>query len=207
MEMPKLSMEPLGLLRRWSYFQGLWRSALSGTPLPEAPPEIGVCICQATSSSPQLQRRMEEDKEERKKEKNEEGQEGEDAEREEEGHKRRPREHKCPPSAPVFPASSLHLKHPSFSDNRSYQPVCLRLQARRAIRRYFLNAQNARHGQNAGRGFQAQLANTGLSPLLRNFLGYFHKFEQLLSVELPQGLQAIVAAVKAEDPANFQLTS
>ncbi|KAL7055511.1 hypothetical protein AAHC03_022529 [Spirometra sp. Aus1] len=132
------NMEPLGLLRRWSYFQGLWRSALSGTPLPEAPPEIG---------------------------------------------------------------------HPSFSDNRSYQPVCLRLQARRAIRRYFLNAQNARHGQNAGRGFQAQLANTGLSPLLRNFLGYFHKFEQLLSVELPQGLQAIVAAVKAEDPANFQLTS
>ncbi|BHF81532.1 hypothetical protein SprV_0802466300 [Sparganum proliferum] len=204
------NMEPLGLLRRWSYFQGLWRSALSGTPLPEAPPEIGVCIRHATSSSPQLQRRMEEEEEEGgegEKGKGEEGNEVEEAEKEEEEHKRNPREQKCPPSAPVFPASSLHLKHPSFSDNRSYQPVCLRLQARRAIRRYFLNAQNARHGQNAGRGFQAQLENTGLSPLLRNFLGYFHKFEQLLSVELPQGLQAIVAAVKAEDPANFQLPS
>ncbi|VDN11381.1 unnamed protein product [Dibothriocephalus latus] len=188
--------DPLGLLRRWSYFQGLWRAALSGTPLPEAPPEIGVCICPATSSSPQIQRRKQGKTDEDENEGSDQFDQNDSA-----GDSRERR--LLPPPVPLFPASSLLLKHPSFSENRSYQPVCLRIQTRRAIRRFFLNAQNARHGQNAGRGFQAQLEDTGLSPLLRNFLGYFHNFEQLLSVELPQGLQAIVDAVKAEDPANI----
>ncbi|VDM33486.1 unnamed protein product [Hydatigera taeniaeformis] len=140
--------DPLEFLRRWSYFQALWRSALSGTPLPEPLKERG---------SP--------------------------------GALSHPRH--CSPTISQCSTSPVSSLANSTSTNRSfrtYQPVCLRLLTRRAVRGYVARAEMTRR-----HGASAALTPPLTVPALQRFLGYFHSLHHMLGAPLPPALQVLVS--------------
>ncbi|VDD75114.1 unnamed protein product [Mesocestoides corti] len=160
----EMGIEPLGFLRRWSYFQGLWRSALSGTPLPDALPNSSAY----SLGSPYL------------------------------------RHYQC-----QSPQTSRHFRALQPAENaatqsqpsrclRSYEPVCLRLLTRRAVRHYVARAELARHDT-----FTAHPQLT--VPSLQRFLGYFHNLQHIMGAQLPSGLRTLISILHAEDPANLQV--
>lgn len=142
--------EPLEFLRRWSYFQALWRSALSGTPLPEPLREIG---------SPGVH-----------------------------SHQRH-----CSPTLPPYSATSSLTTSLSASSSgrnlRTYQPLCLRLLTRRAVRGYVARAEMTRR-----HGASAALTPPLTVPALQRFLGYFHSLQHMLGAPLPAALQILLTA-------------
>ncbi|EUB56263.1 hypothetical protein EGR_08878 [Echinococcus granulosus] len=158
--------EPLEFLRRWSYFQAVWRSALSGTPLPEPLEETGSLGALS--------------------------------------HQRH-----CSPTLPPYStASSLAASVSASLSNststsrnpRTYQPVCLRLLARRAVRGYVARAEMTRR-----HGASAALTPPLTVPALQRFLGYFHNLQHMLGAPLPAALQILLSTTTTAANANISI--
>ncbi|VDL57976.1 unnamed protein product [Hymenolepis diminuta] len=136
--------DPLEFLRRWSYFQAVWRSALSGTPLPEP--------LNGNVSSGLAQRRRHQS----------------------------PHIQHCPVDPSVSKSESRNI--------RTYQPICLRLLTRRAVRGYIARAEMSRR-----HGSSAVLTPVLTIPSLQRFLGYFHSLHHMLGAPLPAALQILLS--------------
>ncbi|KAH9277862.1 hypothetical protein ECG_09754 [Echinococcus granulosus] len=162
----QIGVEPLEFLRRWSYFQAVWRSALSGTPLPEPLEETGSLGALS--------------------------------------HQRH-----CSPTLPPYStASSLAASVSASLSNststsrnpRTYQPVCLRLLARRAVRGYVARAEMTRR-----HGASAALTPPLTVPALQRFLGYFHNLQHMLGAPLPAALQILLSTTTTAANANISI--
>ncbi|VUZ55967.1 unnamed protein product [Hymenolepis diminuta] len=140
----EMQMDPLEFLRRWSYFQAVWRSALSGTPLPEP--------LNGNVSSGLAQRRRHQS----------------------------PHIQHCPVDPSVSKSESRNI--------RTYQPICLRLLTRRAVRGYIARAEMSRR-----HGSSAVLTPVLTIPSLQRFLGYFHSLHHMLGAPLPAALQILLS--------------
>nr|CDS33142.1 conserved hypothetical protein [Hymenolepis microstoma] len=141
----QMQMDPLEFLKRWTYFQAVWRSALSGTPLPEA------LNGNVSMGLPQLRR------------------------------------HQSPTFQHV-PMDSALLKCGS-RNIRTYQPICLKLLTRRAVRGYIARAEMSRR-----HGSLSALTPVLTIPSLQRFLGYFHSPQHMLGAPLPTALQILLLA-------------
>uniref|UniRef100_A0A0R3TG47 Secreted protein n=1 Tax=Rodentolepis nana TaxID=102285 RepID=A0A0R3TG47_RODNA len=133
----------LEFLRRWSYFQAVWRSALSGTPLPEP------LNRKISTGVPQRRRHQS-------------------------------------PNIRHFPVDSS-LSKSGNRNIRKYQPICLRLLTRRAVRGYIARAEMSRRHCSS-----SVLTPVLTIPSLQRFLGYFHSLQHMLGAPLPTALQILL---------------
>ncbi|KAL5104366.1 hypothetical protein TcWFU_009766 [Taenia crassiceps] len=160
----QMGMEPLEFLRRWSYFHALWRSALSGTPLPEPLRDIGYpgVLSHQRRCSPTL-----------------------------------------PPCSTTSSLASSASSASSSSRNlRTYQPICLRLLTRRAVRGNVARAEMTRR-----HGASAALTPPLTVPALQRFLGYFHSLQHMLGAPLPAALQILLSTATSINGNNLTLRS
>ena len=103
--------------------------------------------------------------------------------------------------SPHFRPSHLSSNSSSLSINRNhriYQPICLRLLTRRAVRSYVARTEMARRY-----GASAALTPPLTVPALQRFLGYFRNIQHLLGAPLPQALQIMLPA--CESTYNFSI--